>query len=114
MLFRYWCEFIIGLLTLLAVLIFGSKGFAVIALLAFLPIIMRMKKIKADEREKQLFFKSTQFIINIIVLLILISVFVFGLEIKNLTNVDSNALVISAAIFLIVVSSVRLLFYYRN
>ncbi|HQJ47131.1 MAG TPA: hypothetical protein PK195_10830 [Ignavibacteriaceae bacterium] len=114
MLLRYWYEFITGVLILLAVLIFGSKGLTALAILAFLPIIMRIKKIKPDEREKQLFFRSTQLIINIIVFSIIIGAFVFGLKIKDLSNMDSSALGIGVAVFLIFVSSIRLFYYYKH
>lgn len=114
MVLRFWYEFAFGVITLISVLIFGPKGMVAMVLIALIPIIMRVKKIKTDEREKQLFFKSTQYIINGIVVLIIISVFVFGVKLKDLSDINSNTLAIGATLFMIVVSTVRLFFYYKN
>lgn len=114
MAFRFWYELGFGVIALISIIIFGPKGMVAIVPIAFLPIIMRVKKIKADEREKQLFFKSTQYIINGMVLIIIISVFVFGVKLKDLSDISSDTLGISAALFMIVVSTVRLFFYYKH
>ena len=52
---RFYFELILGLIGLAAVIIFGMAGFAVFALFAFYPWIAR---VKADEREYQLFYKT--------------------------------------------------------
>ena len=54
---RFIFEAVVGAVCLLAILFFGSKGIAALALFAFLPIIMRIKKTIPDEREKQIFYK---------------------------------------------------------
>ncbi len=58
MILRFSYEMLVGLATLIAILLFGEKGFALFALLALLPIIMRTIKVKPDERELQLFYRS--------------------------------------------------------
>jgi hypothetical protein len=54
---RFVFEAVVGAICFLAILFFGSKGESAPALFALLPIIMRIKKIKFDERERQLFYK---------------------------------------------------------
>lgn len=58
MLLRYYFETIAGLLCLVLILLFGSKGIASLAVFALLPIIMRYKKTSTDERELHLFYKA--------------------------------------------------------
>lgn len=52
---RFILEIAVGVLLLLAILIFGQIGMAVFALLAIHPFIAKKKKL--DERESQLFNK---------------------------------------------------------
>lgn len=52
---RFILELTVGIILLVAVLIFGQKGFAAFALLAIHPFIAKKKKL--DERESQLFNK---------------------------------------------------------
>ena len=114
MLFRFWYEFIFGIITLISVLIFGEKGIVAIVPMAFIPLIMRIKKIKPDEREKQLYYKSTEFLINAFVFLIIIGTVVFGFKIFDLSQINGKLLGIIGGIFIIVVSSVRLFFFYKH
>ena len=114
MVFRFWYEFAFGVITLISVLIFGQKGIVAIVPLALLPIIMRMKKIKPDERENYLFFKSTQYILNAIIILILAGVFVFNIKLNDLSNINGKPLGIIVALFLMAVSGFRLYFYYKR
>ena len=50
---RFILELTVGIILLVAILIIGQKGMAVIALLAIHPFIAKKKKL--DERESQLF-----------------------------------------------------------
>lgn len=70
--FRFAFEATIGAICFTAILIFGSQGNAALALFALLPVIMRLKKVSPDEREKQLFYKigNLTFGLSIIALLI--------------------------------------------
>jgi hypothetical protein len=52
---RFYFELFVGLIGLAAVLIFGSAGFAVFALFAAFPFIVKRK---IDEREYQLFYQT--------------------------------------------------------
>lgn len=114
MAFRFWYEFTIGVITLISVLIFGQKGIVAIVPLALLPIIMRVRKIKADEREKYLFFKGTQYIVNAVVFLIIIGVFVLRLKSDDLSSINSIYLGIIAASLLIIISTMRLYLFYKR
>lgn len=51
---RFTYELVVGILLLIAIVLFGTKGLAVMALLAVHPFI---GKKKADERELQLFYR---------------------------------------------------------
>jgi hypothetical protein len=52
---RFAYELAVGIITIIAVLLFGMKGNAVLALLAFQPFIGKKKG--WDEREFQLFYR---------------------------------------------------------
>lgn len=114
MAFRFWYELSFGVIALISILIFGPKGIVAIVPIAFLPIIMRVKKIKADERETQLFFKGTQYIVNVIVVMILLAVFVFKVQLADLTNMSSDLINIVAVSILILVSLLRLYLFYKH
>lgn len=114
MAFRFWYEFIFGLIALISVIIFGPRGIVAIVPIAFLPIIMRAKKMKSDERENYLFYKSTQYIINALVFLILVGIIVFRVQLNDIANIDGRLLGIIASFFLIMVSSLRLFMYYKR
>jgi hypothetical protein len=51
---RFFYELVVGIIVLIAIFLFGEKGFAAVALLGAHPFI---GKKKADERESQLFNK---------------------------------------------------------
>ena len=114
MAFRFWYELAFGVITLIAVLIFGQKGIVAIVPLALLPIITRIKKIKPDERDNYLFYKSTQYIINTIVVLILAGVFIFGIKLNDLPAINGRLLGIIVAFFLIIISTLRLFLFYKR
>jgi len=71
--FRYFIEFFIGFLTILAILIWGSKGMVVFALIALIPIIMWIKGIKPDERELALLHNtnSASIVLSVIIFFLL-------------------------------------------
>ncbi len=52
---RFILEFVVGIVLLVSILIFGQKGMVAFALLAIHPFIKKKKKL--DEREIQLFNK---------------------------------------------------------
>ncbi len=68
MLFRLMYEGAVGVITLAAISIFGEKGFAAFALLALLPVIWRVVKIKPDERELQLFYQTNSWALFVTIL----------------------------------------------
>jgi hypothetical protein len=55
---RYYFEAIVGMFCFILILFFGTVGGASLAFLAFLPVIIWRYKVKPDERELQLFYKS--------------------------------------------------------
>ena len=54
---RFIFEAVVGAICFVLILFFGSKGESAFALFVILPLLMRIKKIKPDERERQLFYK---------------------------------------------------------
>lgn len=114
MAFRFWYELVFGVIALISILIFGPKGIIAIVPIAFLPLIMRAKKMKADERETQLFFKGTQYIVNTIVVIILLAVFVFKFQLTDLTNISAFSINIVAVSILILVTLLRLYLFYKH
>jgi hypothetical protein len=97
MILRFSYELAVGVITILSVIIFGEKGQAAFALLALLPVILRIIKFKPDERELALFYKSG----NLTVVLLVAALFglsFFGLEeffMKNWMFISASALLIS-------------------
>jgi hypothetical protein len=97
MIFRFAYELAVGVITIGAIIVFGSKGQAAFALLAPLPIILRMLKVKPDERELALFYKSG----NLTLALVIAALFFLGLTgmedffIKNWMFITASALLIT-------------------
>ena len=56
--FRYYFETVVGTLCFISILLLGPAGGASLFLLAFLPVIMWKIKVRPDERELQLFYKT--------------------------------------------------------
>ncbi len=55
---KFVFEIVIGLIIIIAVLLFGMKGISAIALIVFFPFITRAAKIKGDEREMLIHYKT--------------------------------------------------------
>ena len=51
MIIRFMFESVVGLICLVSILFLGAKGTPTLVLFAFLPVIMRLRKISPDERE---------------------------------------------------------------
>jgi hypothetical protein len=56
--FRFYFEAVVGMFCFILILFFGAVGGASLAFFAFLPVIIWKNKIKPDERELQLFYKT--------------------------------------------------------
>mgnify|MGYP001577570574 CR=1 FL=1 len=56
--FRYYFEAIVGTFCFILILLFGAVGGASLSLLAFLPVIIWKIRVRPDERELQLFYKT--------------------------------------------------------
>ncbi len=54
---RFIFESVVGTICFVLILFFGNKGESAFVLFILLPFLMRIKKIKPDERERQLFYK---------------------------------------------------------
>ncbi|HEX2867692.1 MAG TPA: hypothetical protein VHO03_11660 [Ignavibacteriales bacterium] len=72
MLIRYFYEAAVGAIAVTLILLFGMKGLASLALLAFLPMYLRSRHFQPGERELSLFYKAGNLTLGIV----LISVFV--------------------------------------
>ena len=114
MAFRFWYELAAGVITFIAILIFGEKGITAIVVLAFLPIIMRLKKVKADERETFLFYKGTQIVFTSLVFLIVASFVFTDLKFSDLLNIKKEVWFMLLAGFLVLNGIVRLFLLYRR
>jgi len=114
MAFRFWYELVVGIITLLAILLFGVAGIKAFVLLAFLPIIMRIKKLKADERETFLFYKGTQIIFTTIIFIIVISFVITDFKFEDLLSIDRETWFLILASFVIMNGLVRLYLLYKR
>lgn len=113
MVFRFWYELAVGVITFIAILIFCEEGITAIVFLALLPIIMRTKKIKADERETFLFYKGTQIVFTSLLFLIAASFVFTDLKFSDLLNIKKEIWYLLLAGFLILKGIIRC-FYYTN
>lgn len=84
MYFRYLFGILVGVVTIIAIILFGVKGITAFALFAFRPIIMRWKKMHADERELSFFYKANTITLGVIIFLIILINFMMGQNAKDL------------------------------
>jgi hypothetical protein len=94
---RFTYELIVGIIWMAAVLLLGEKGMIAMALLALQPFI---GKKKADEREKQLFYKVGNFTAGIM-LVICVIVFECSDLVVNGHQIGKNWLLFVGAAFVI-------------
>ena len=98
---RYLIETVVGGIALLGILLLGDAGTAFLALLAITPFYMRWRKVKPDELELQLFYKTGNFTMAATFLaLILIDRFFNHSVNGHLISENWMPLTISAIIFL--------------
>jgi hypothetical protein len=95
---RFILEFIVGIILLVSVLIFGQKGMAALAFLAIHPFIKKKKKL--DEREIQLFNKIGNFTAGA-TLLVSVAVYYFSDFVINGWTIGANWLFYVLSAFLI-------------
>lgn len=68
MLYRFYYQFFVGLIVILAILLFGNDGVISIILFALLPFLRRLfGNKKPDERELQMFYKIGNYTLIIII-----------------------------------------------
>lgn len=84
MYFRYLFGIFVGAVTVLAVILFGAKGIPAFALLALRPLIVRWKKIHADERELSLFYKTNSITLGVLIFMIILIYFTMGQNAKDI------------------------------
>jgi len=94
---RFTYELMVGLLGLIAIYFFAEKGLAVLALLAAHPFI---GKKKADEREKQLFYKTGNLTAAITLLFCVLIYFASGISLNGF-DIGANWLILAVFSFLI-------------
>lgn len=68
MIFRYFYEAVVGAVCITLILLIGTKGIASLALLAFLPLFIRVRRVKPDERDLSLFYKTGNLTLGIMLL----------------------------------------------
>lgn len=98
---RYLIETIVGGISLLGILLLGDAGTAFLALLAITPFYMRWRKVKPDERELQLFYKTGNWTMAAMILAIILIDRFFNLSVNgHLIGDNWTLLAISSIIFL--------------
>jgi cytochrome c biogenesis protein CcdA len=107
MIFRFSFELATGIITILALIIFGKQGQAAFALLALLPVILRIKKYKPDERELALFYKAGNFS------LLLIMASFFGLGFAGISDFFYNNWMFIAASALLIAHGIAGIIIFR-
>ena len=107
---RFAYELIVGIILLIAVLFFGNKGGAVLALLAAQPFI---GKRKADEREFQLFYKVGNFTAGITIVICVI-IFECSDLVVNGHQIGQNWLLFVGAAFIIAHGASGLVIFKKN
>jgi len=95
---RFILEFIVGIILLVSVLLFGQKGMAAFALLAIHPFIKKKKKL--DEREIQLFNKIGNFTAGA-TLFMSVAIYYFSDFVINGLTIGANWLFYVLSAFLI-------------
>ena len=107
---RYSLELVIGLPGFVAIFLFAEKGMAVLALLAFWPFLGRKK---ADERERQLFYKTGN-ITAVLTLLFCVVFFFFSDYQLNGFRVGDNWLLLAAFSLLVSHGVAGLIIFYNK
>ncbi len=67
---QFWCELFVGTIALGAMIMYGPRGAAAIALLTFMPLVLRNQK--ADEREYFLFYKTANYTMALFIIALVI------------------------------------------
>lgn len=62
---QFVCELAVGIITFAAMMIFGPRGAAAIALMTFMPFVLWNQK--ADEREYYLFYKTGNYTMGLFI-----------------------------------------------
>jgi hypothetical protein len=107
---RFAYELMVGVISLVAVLLFGIKGFAALALLAAHPFIGRKK---ADERESQLFNKVGNYTAGASLLASVI-IYYFSDVVVNGHLIGKNWLGLVVAAFLMAHGASGLIIFRKN
>jgi hypothetical protein len=82
---RFILETVIGLIIIIAVLLFGMKGISAIALIAFFPFITRIAKIKGDEREMLIHYKTGNITFALAILFVVIIYYLQNINLGSFT-----------------------------
>lgn len=96
---RFAFEFMVGLIGITAILIFGSRGMVALVLFAFFPVVVRKYGgHRPDERELQLFYRASNWTLVLIFLAVLAIYLASPLIINGYRVGDNWYLLTSAAI----------------
>jgi hypothetical protein len=107
---RFAYELFVGIVLMIAIILFGGKGFAALALLAIQPFI---GKKKADERESQLFNRVGNYTAGA-TLLVAIAVYYFSDVVVNGMPFGKYWLGLVVAGFLVSHGASGLIIFKRN
>jgi hypothetical protein len=101
MTFRFWFESIIGFICLICILLLGAKGASSLLLFVLCPLFMRLMKIrKPDERERQLFYKTSNLTMGLAIIAIIIIHYLKDTEVNgHLIGANWLPLAITSIVF---------------
>ena len=85
---RFISETVIGILIMLAVLIWGQPGTAAITLIVLFPFITRASKIKGDEREMLIHYKTGNIAFALAILFVIIIYYVENISLNGFKIID--------------------------
>lgn len=98
--FRYLFGIFVGAIIITAILLFGEKGVVALALLTLRPMVMRWKKMKADEREISLFHKTNTVTFGILLATIIIFYMIIGKNISDYLTVQWLGIFVSTILLI--------------
>ncbi len=82
---KFISEAVIGLVIIISVLLFGERGLSAIALIALFPFINRLSKIKGDEREMLIHYRTGNIALGLAVLFVIIIYYFENFTIGKIT-----------------------------
>ncbi len=82
---RFLFETAVGLVIIVAVLLFGQAGLSSIALLALFPFVLRIAQIKGDEREMLIHYKAGNLSFGLAILAVVVIYYLQNINVNDFT-----------------------------